>query len=289
MQTIFSLAIDALSYGMVLFVISIGLSLTMGLMRIINLAHGAYAMIGGYTASYAIHVLGLHYAMALLAGVAVAALVALPMERLLYRRLYDAPELTQVLMTIGIVFVVIGVVNYAFGPSATSIPLPETLQGSIDLGFRSLARQRVLIIGCGFAIALTLWYLIERTAFGIRLRASVDNAAMAASLGVRTSMLYAVSFMLAAGLAAFGGVLGAELLPFQPYYAMRYMVTFLVVVSIGGSGSIAGALAASLLLGAIDTTGRYLAPEYGDFFFYSAIIIIVMVFPNGLAGRLKHR
>jgi branched-chain amino acid transport system permease protein len=134
---------------------------------------------------------------------------------------------------------------------------------------------------------LALWYTIEKTSFGVKLRASVDNASMAAALGVRTEIVYAVSFAIAVGLAAFGGVVGAELLPVEPYYALRYMVTFLVVVSVGGAGSISGALLACLILGCIDTAGRYLMPEYGEFFFYLAVIAIVCVFPRGFAGRMK--
>ena len=287
MQTVFSIAVDALAYGMVLFVISIGLSVTMGLMRVVNLAHGAFAMIGGYIASYAARDLGVGYAAAVLLAVVGTVLIAIPIERFLYRRIYGAPELTQVLMTIGITFCVIGIANFVFGPTLKTIPLPETLQGSVDLGFRSIATHRIFAIACGLAVAGGLWFLIERTAFGIKIRASVDNASMAAALGVRTEIVYAVSFAVAIGLAAFGGVVGAELLPVEPYYALRYMVTFLVVVSVGGAGSILGALLACLLLGAIDTTGRYLAPEYGEFFFYLAVIIIVILFPRGLAGRFK--
>jgi branched-chain amino acid transport system permease protein len=287
MQTVFSIAIDALAYGMVLFVISIGLSVTMGLMRVVNLAHGAFAMIGGYLASYAARDLGLGYAIATLIAVFGTIIIAIPIERLLYRRIYGAPELTQVLMTIGITFCIIGIANFLFGPTLKTIPLPETLQGSADLGFRSIATHRIFAILCGLVVAGALWFFIERTAFGIKLRAAVDNAAMAAALGVRTEIVYAVSFAVAVGLAALGGVVGAELLPVEPYYALRYMVTFLVVVAVGGAGSIPGALIACLLLGAIDTTGRYLAPEYGEFFFYLAVILIVTIFPRGLAGRLK--
>ena len=287
MQTVFSIGVDALAYGMVLFVISIGLSVTMGLMRVVNLAHGAFAMIGGYIASYAARDLGLAYGIAVLLAVAGTILIAIPIERFLYRRIYGQPELTQVLMTIGITFCVIGIANYVFGPTLKTIPTPDSLRAPVSLGFRTVSAHRLFVIACGVAVALGLWYFIERTAFGVKLRAAVDNAAMAAALGVKTEVVYAVSFAVAVGLAAFGGVVGAELLPIEPYYALRYMVTFLVVVSVGGAGSIPGALAACLLLGAIDTTGRYLMPEFGEFFFYLAVIAIVWIFPRGLAGRAK--
>lgn len=287
MQTVFSVGTDALAYGMVLFVISIGLSVTMGLMRVVNLAHGAFAMIGGYIASYAAQMLGLGYAVAILVAVAGTILISIPVERFLFRRIYGAPELTQVLMTIGITFCVIGIANYVFGPTLKTIPLPDLLRGPVDLGYRSIAAHKLFAIACGALVALALWILIDKTTFGVKLRASVDNAAMAASLGVRTRIVYAVSSAVAVGLAAFGGIVGAELLPVEPYYALRYMVTFLVVVSVGGAGSIPGALLACLVLGAIDTTGRYLVPEYGEFFFYLAVIAIVCLFPNGLLGRKK--
>ncbi len=161
MQTFFSIGVDALAYGMVLFVISIGLSVTMGLMRVVNLAHGAFAMIGGYIASYAARDLGLGYGLAVLLAVVGTIIIAIPLERFLYRRIYGAPELTQVLMTIGITFCVIGIANYVFGPTLKTIPLPRELQGPVDLGFRTIAAHKLFAIVCGVIVALGLWFLIE--------------------------------------------------------------------------------------------------------------------------------
>ncbi|MBV8566106.1 MAG: branched-chain amino acid ABC transporter permease [Methylobacteriaceae bacterium] len=286
MRTVLSIGVDAIAYGMVLFVITIGLSLTMGLMRIVNLAHGAFAMVGGYVASYATRSLGLDYAAAIAIAVAATVVIAAPIERLLYRPIYGAKDaLPQVLMTIGITFCVVGIANFVFGPTLKTIPLPPSLSQPVDLGFRSIAGHRLFVIAAGSAIALGLWLLIERTEFGIKLRAAVDDTAMAAALGVRTQTIYTLSFALAVALAAFGGVIGAEMLPVEPYYALRYMVTFLVVVSVGGAGSIWGALCACLLLGAIDTSARYLVPDLGEFFFYFAVLAIVCFFPRGLFGR----
>ena len=287
MQTILSIAIDAFAYGMALFIICIGLSLTMGLMRVVNLAHGAFAMIAGYIASYAARDLGLGYAFAIFLAIIGTIVISIPLERVLYRRIYGSPQLTQVLMTIGITFCVIGITNYFFGPTLKTIPLPGALSQSVDVGFKTIAAHRLFVMACGVVVALGLWFLIERTSFGIKLRATVDNAAMADALGVRTQVVYAVSFAIAIGLAAVGGVVGAEFLPIEPYYALRYMVTFLVVVSVGGAGSIPGAVVACLLLGAVDTTGRYLMPEFGNFFFYAAVIAIVCVFPRGFFGRAQ--
>lgn len=285
MNLALSIAVDALAYGMVLFVISVGLSLTMGLMRVVNLAHGAFAMVGGYVASVLGTSYGVPFPLMLVGAVVFTVALAVPLERVLYRRIYGRPELTQVLMTIGITFVIIGVANWLLGPTLKTIPLPDVLRAPTDLGFRTVSTHRIFVILCGLAIAAGLWFVIERTSFGVRLRAAVDNASMAAALGVRTSRVYALSFALATGLAAFGGVIGAELLPIEPYYALRYMVTFLVVVCVGGAGSIPGALLACLLLGAIDTSGRYFMPNFGEFFFYFAVIAIVLVFPRGLMGR----
>jgi branched-chain amino acid transport system permease protein len=286
MRTILSISIDALAYGMVLFIISIGLSMMMGLMRVVNLAHGAFAMIGGYFASYAIRDLGFNYAGAIAVAVIATVIILMPLEMLLYRRLYrNGDPLVQVLMTIGITFVVIGVTNFVFGPTLKSIPLPTVLSGPMDIGFRMIPTHRIFVIACGAITALALWYFVEKTSFGVKLRASVDHAAMASALGVRTEVIYAISFAVAVALGAFGGVVGAEILPIEPFYALRYMVTFLVVVSVGGAGSIWGALAASLLLGLADTTGKYLVPNFGEFFFYLAVIGIVFLFPHGLLGR----
>lgn len=287
MQTTLSIALDALAFGMVLFIICIGLSLTMGLMRVVNLAHGAFAMIAGYIASYAARDLGLGYAAAIVLAVIGTIVISIPLERFLYRRIYGSSELTQVLMTIGITFCVIGITNYFFGPTLKTIPLPQALGQPVDVGFRTIAAHRLFVIACGAVVAGGLWYLIERTSFGIKLRATVDNAAMSDALGVRTQVVYAVSFAVAIGLAAFGGVVGAEFLPIEPYYALRYMVIFLVVVSVGGAGSILGALIACLVLGLVDTTGRYLMPDFGNFFFYAAVILIVCLFPRGFLGRAQ--
>lgn len=285
MQTAFGIALDALAYGMVLFIISIGLSVMMGLMRVVNLAHGAFAMVGGYLASYATGQLGLGYGAAVAFAIIGSVVVLLPLEALLYRRIYSASELIQVLMTVGITFVVIGVINFIFGPTMKMITLPSVISGPMDIGVRTVPAHRLFVIACGAIVVLALWFVMERTSFGVRLRATIDNPSMAAALGVRTEWIYAATFALAVALGAFGGVVGAEILPIEPYYALRYMVTFLVVVSIGGAGSIQGALVASLTLGLVDTIGKYFVPNFGEFFFYLAVVIIVLTLPRGLLGR----
>ena len=288
MQTLLNIVIDGVAYGMVLFVICVGLSLMMGLMKVVNLAHGAFAMIGGYLASYLGRDLGLPYAATLALAVLGTVLVALPLERLLYRRIYASGDpLQQVLMTIGITFVVIGLLNYGFGPTLKVVPLPDWQRGPVDIGVRTLPAHRLFAIASGALIALGLWWLVEQTAFGIRLRAAVDNAAMTAALGVPTERLYVATFALAVGLGAFGGVVGAELLPVEPYYALRHMVTFLVVVSIAGAGSTTAALKAALTLGLIETATRYIAPDWSSLTTYAAVVGIVLALPNGFSAKAQ--
>lgn len=282
METLFGIAVDGVAYGMILFIISVGLSVTLGLMRVVNLAHGAFAMVGGYVASYAAQGLGLPYPAALAAAVALTVLATLPLERLLYRRIYGhANELSQVLLTIGLTFVIVAGVNYLFGPSLKRIPLPDILLGTVSLGPKAIPTHRAFVIAMGAVTLLALWWLLERTDFGIRLRAAVDDPAMAAALGIRTERLYLATFALGSGLAALGGVLGAELLPLEPYYAIRYIVLFLAVVAVGGAGSIFGSAAAALALGVTDTAGKYLIPNFGEFFFYAALILILFRWPHG--------
>ncbi len=286
MATLVSIFVDTLAYGMVLFIISIGLSITLGLMKVVNLAHGGFAMIGGYFASYAIQSLGIPYGFAVLIAVVGVVIVAMPLELVLFRPLYGKNDhLVQVLITIGIAFCMIGLCNYFFGPTIKEIPLPALISGPVDIGFRYIPAHRLFVILAGLIISGGLWFLIERTHFGVKLRAAVDNSNMAASLGIKTQWIYAITFALSVALGAFGGVIGAELLPIEPYYALRYMVVILVVVSIGGAGSIGGAVAASLLLGFVDTASKYLLAGYADILFYLAVIGIVMIFPHGLLGR----
>jgi branched-chain amino acid transport system permease protein len=287
MVTFFSIAVDAVAYGMALFIICIGLSLMMGLMRVVNLAHGAFAMIGGYLASYATMQLGFGYFAGIALAVLGTALIALPLEPLLYRRIYGKPELMQVLMTVGIAFAAIGIVNYLMGPTLKTIPLPPILATPVDLGFRSIAGHRLFVIASGIVVVAALWIAIEYTTLGVKLRAAIEKPDMARALGVRTNAYFLGCYVVATALAAFGGAVGAEFLPIEPFYALRYIVTFLVVVSVGGAGSILGSLFACLLLGAIDVTGRYLVPDFGNFFFYLCVIVVIFAYPNGLMGRAR--
>jgi branched-chain amino acid transport system permease protein len=284
--TALSLAVDALAYGMALFVICVGLSVTMGLMRLVNLAHGAFAMIGGYLASALMLEAGFGFTAALIGAVLGAALVALPVEIALLRPIYGHPNpLNQVVLTIGIAFVIIGLLNLGFGPSVKNIATPDWMSGPVDIGFRNVAGHRIAVIGAGLGIALALKLLIDHTGFGLRVRAIAENPDMAAALGIRTQLVRSAAFALGVGLAALGAVLGAAFFPIEPYYALRHMVTFLVVVALAATGSISRTLGVALVLGAVDTVGRYVAPDLGPFFFYLAVIAMIWLVPHGPQGH----
>jgi len=285
MSLFLNILVDGLAYGMILFMIAVGLSVTMGLMRVINLAHGGFALIGGAFAHWLTIKAGLSFWVAAPLAVLGTMAVALPLERLIYRRIYGFGELQQVLATIGLTFLMIASINLWLGSSLLAIKLPAVLQTSVDLGFRTLPMHRIVVIIAGLAVIAGLWLLMERTRFGIRLRAAVDNRATASALGIDTGVIYGVTVALGAGLAAFGGVLGAELLPIEAYYPLRYMVLFLIVVAVGGMGSITGSFAAAIALGVIDTASRYLVPEYGTIFFFACVLAVLAFRPQGLSGR----
>ncbi|MCV3211339.1 branched-chain amino acid ABC transporter permease [Mesorhizobium sp. YC-39] len=285
MTVALSIVVDGIAYGMILFMISVGLSVTMGLMRIVNLAHGGFAMLGGACA----HVLTMRYGVpfvpALAASVIAVIVIAIPLERLVYRHIYRFSELEQVLATIGIVFVMIATVNLFLGSTLLPIRMPPEVSIPINLGFKVLPLHRLIVIVVGLLMVTGLYLLVERTRFGIFLRAAVDNQNTAASLGIDTPKVYLAAFALGAGLAAVGGILGAELLPIEAYYPLRYMVLFLIVVTVGGMGSIVGSFIAALGLGILDTAGRYLLPDVGTIFFFLAIIALLALRPNGLLVR----
>jgi len=285
MQTLANILIDGLSYGMVLFVISIGMSVTLGLMRFINLSHGALAMVGGYVAAWLIRIQGWPFWAGLAVAVAATALLGAVLEAAVLRRLYRRSELDQVLFTIGLAFFLVATTNLLFGPQVQLIPLPAAFAGSVDLGFRTLPAQRVLVIGAGLAVAALAWFVMARTRFGVWLRATVDHRDAAAALGIDIRLVYGLTFAAGAGLAALGGVLGAELMPLEPYYALKYLVLVLVVVAVGGLGSVLGPLAAAILLGLIETASKYLASDYGSLFFFVAMALLLAWRPRGLLAR----
>ncbi|MEC7763763.1 MAG: branched-chain amino acid ABC transporter permease [Pseudomonadota bacterium] len=285
MDLILNIAVDGVAYGMILFMIAVGLSVTMGLMRVVNLAHGGFALLGGAFAHWLGTDAGLGFWVAAPLAIAAVVVIALPLERLIYRRIYGFGELQQVLATIGLTFLMIATVNRWQGSTLLPIALPDMLKQTVDLGFRQLTAHRAAVIIVGFAVIGALWLLLDRTRFGIRLRASVDNRDTASSLGINTGRIYMLTFALGAGLAALGGILGAELLPIDAYYPLRYMVLFLIVVAIGGMGSILGSFIAALSIGIVETASRYLLPEAATILFFGLVILFLALRPKGIMGR----
>jgi branched-chain amino acid transport system permease protein len=273
--------LDGVSYGMVLFVISVGLTVTMGLMRVVNLAHGAFAMVGGYLAVILVRA-GLPFFAAAVAAAAAVGVLGAAAELVLYRPLYRKGELAQALMTFGLVFVVIAGLTMIFGPEIKPLPVPASLSGLVDIGLRPYPAYRLFLIALGLALAALLWWAIDGSLYGARLRAAVDNPRMARALGIDVARLYTLTFAAGCALAGFGGAIGAQLLPLEPFYALRYLVLFLVVVGVGGMGNFRGSFVAALALGVLDTFGKYLLPAAAAYLFYGIVLALLLWRPNGL-------
>jgi branched-chain amino acid transport system permease protein len=282
---IVSILFDGLAYAMFLFIVSVGLSVTMGLMGFVNLAHGAFAMAGGYLVLTAMRTWNVPFFLALLITFVVVGAVSVVFERIFYARLYKATELEQVLLTIGLAFMAIATYTYIYGPRPQTIQLPGYLTGQIDGGFRTFPTYRVFVIAVGAALIATLWYGFERTNIGAKIRAAVDNRRMAQSIGINVDRLFTLTFALGSGLAALGGGLAIEMFGLTPSFAVLYLVFFLLVVAVGGLGSFKGTLAAALLLGMCDTAGKYIYAGGGGFFIYALAVLILLVKPAGLYGR----
>lgn len=280
-----SILIDGITYAMILFMISVGLSMTMGLMRVVNLAHGAFAMLGGFLAASIPTRLGVPVGLGFVLAIAVVSVVAVLFERILLRRFYRRDDLDQMLVTIGLMFVATAAVNLMFGSTVTSVALPEAFTGSVDLGFRSIPRHRLIVVACGLVVVTVLWLTVDRSSFGIRVRASVDNAPIARAIGIDTTKIYAATFAIGAALAALGGIAGAELLPMEPTYASKYLVILLAVVAVGGNGNLFGSFFAALLLGIVETSMKYMVPQLASAAFFMTMIIVLLVRPQGLFGR----
>lgn len=287
-MTLFAnILIDGIAYGMVLFIIAVGLSVTLGLMRFVNLAHGAFAMTGGYIAAWLVREQGLSFYVGVPLAVLATGLIGALLEVTVLRRLYRRTELQQVLFTIGLTFLFVATANLLAGPEVQLIPLPPSLSFAVDLGIRTLPAQRLLVIASGVLVVLAAFWVLNKSRFGVWLRATVDNTAAASALGIPVQLVYVLTFAVGAALAGLGGILGAELMPLEPYYPVKYLVLVLVVVAVGGMGSIAGSLAASLTLGIIDTASKYLASDWGSLFFFLAMALLLAWRPHGLLVARK--
>jgi branched-chain amino acid transport system permease protein len=280
-----SIMLGGLAAGMVLFIVSVGLSVTMGLLGFVNLAHGGFAMLGGYVIVLSMRHWGIGFAPALVVGFVVIAAVSIVFERLLYARLYKAGELDQVLFTIGLVFFMIASVTLLVGPENQPLILPDALRGQVNLGFIEYRAYSIFLIVTGTVIVIGLWLGFERTRFGAQIRAAVDNRRMAESLGINIDRLFAITFGFGSGMAALGGGLGAEFLGLDPQYALKYLVYFLIAVAVGGLGSVTGVFYASLLIGVLDFALKLYIPKGGILFIYALTILLLLWRPQGLFGR----
>ncbi|QIM50080.1 MULTISPECIES: branched-chain amino acid ABC transporter permease [Alcaligenaceae] len=276
---------DGVAFGALLFLISVGLSVTMGLMNFVNLAHGAFAMLGGYVSVELMTRLGVPFLATLPLAFLAAALAGFILERTLYQRLYEADPLDQVLFSIGLVFMVIATFTFFWGPTIQPVNLPDWLRGQFrvfDIGF---GVYRLFLIGVVVLVTIALGLIIERTRFGAQIRASVDNQQASKGLGINVNRVFSLTFALGSGLAGLGGVLGIDVLGLDPTFPLKWMVYFLIVVAVGGAGTIRGPLVAAIVLGIFDVAGKYYVPEIGAFVIYVLMVILLLFFPNGLITR----
>jgi branched-chain amino acid transport system permease protein len=289
MTNFLTILFDGVAYGMLLFVLASGLAVTLGLMNFVNLAHGAFAAFGGYVCAVLVNTSGVPFFVALPLAFVAAALAGVVAERTLFRHLYGRGELEQVLFTIGFVFMAVAATDYVMGSSQVFINLPDVLQGQIDLFGVGIGRYRLMIIVICGLLTLAIQGTLARTRFGARLRAAVDDPRVAGGLGINVPQVFAFTFAFGCGLAGLGGALGAEILGLDPYFPLKFLIYFLIVVTVGGSSTITGPFMAALLLGIADVAGKYYVPKLGAFVIYALMIVILIWRPHGLFGRTVTR
>ena len=287
MAALISVLFDGVAYGSLLFVISVGMSVTLGLMRFVNLAHGAFAMFGGYVTYVLVNRNGVSLFVALPVVLIGFAVIGFLLERLLYRWVSRTRPLDQVLFTIGLAFIATALATWIWGPSQKRIALPAALTGQLHLLGVDLGVYRLFLIAMVVAITVSLHVLVERTRFGAQLRAAVDHPGAAAGLGIPVDRVFGISFALGSGLAAVGGALGVDMLGLDPNFTFKYMVYFLLVVVVGGQGSFVGSAVAAIALGVFDVVGKYYVPSVGAFLIYALMVILLLVFPHGLIRRAR--
>ena len=282
-----TIVFDGIAYGMLLFVLACGLAVTLGLMNFVNLAHGAFAMAGGYIAALLTSRHGVPFLATLPLAFAVPALIGAVLERTLYRRLYGRSHLDQVLFSIGLVFMAVAAVDYAIGSQQQFVTLPGWLQGRVEMLGIQIGLYRSFIIAVCGVIVIALQLVLTRTRFGSRLRAAVDDRRVAQGLGIRVDAIFTLTFAVGSGLAGLGGALGAEILGLDPTFPFKFMIYFLIVVTVGGTTSITGPFLASLLLGIADVAGKYYVPSLGAFVIYTLMVVVLVIRPQGLFARAR--
>jgi branched-chain amino acid transport system permease protein len=285
LSSAFGVLFDGFAYGMLLFLLSVGLSVTLGMMNFVNLAHCSFAMLGGYVTVSLTNALGWPFLATLPLAFLAAAAASVVLERVLYRRLYRATDLDQCLLTIGIVFISVAAAAYIYGTIQQPVKLPDYLRGTVSVLGQSLGVYRLFLIAMALAVTVVLVAALEYTRFGAKVRAAVDNQRMARGLGIDVDRVFAVTFALGGGLAGLGGALAIEIVGLDHSFALTYLVYVLIVVAVGGLGSIAGSFLAASLLGISDMAGKYYFPELGAFLIYLVMVTLLMWRPVGLFGR----
>lgn len=285
MTSVLTVLFNGVAYGMLLFIMSVGLSVTMGMMNFVNLAQASFSMLGGYIMVAVTQKLGIPFLASLPIAFVVVAIASLVLERLIFRHFYGTDDLTQVLLTIGLIFMSIAIVTYFWGSTYQQVSVPPWLTGQQEvLGF-TLERYRMFLVVVGAALAFVLVFGLERTRFGAIVRACVDNNRVARACGLNTQLVFALTFAIGGGLAGLAGALSANLLGIDPNFPLRYLVYLLIVVSVGGMGTISGTLIAGLVLGVGDVACKYYVPQIGGFVIYAITVAVMLWRPHGLLGR----
>ena len=285
MPPVFGVLFDGIAYGMLLFLLSVGLSVTLGMMNFVNLAHCSFAMVGGYVTVTLMNAFGWPFFATLPAAFIVAAAVSVVLERVFFRRFYRSSDLEQCLLTIGIVFISIAGAAYIYGTDVQSVQLPRYLVGSLTVLGTDFPVYRLFLIGIALVITVLLGVTIESTRFGAQVRAAVNNQRMARGLGINVDALFAATFALGSGLAGLGGALALAMIGLDPSFALTYLIYVLIVVSVGGLGSISGSFAAAMLLGVSDIAGKYYVPTIGAFLIYLVMMVMIIWRPAGIFGK----
>jgi branched-chain amino acid transport system permease protein len=256
-------------------------------MNFVNLAHGAFAMAGGYVTVILAQRHGVPFLWTLPAAFLASAAAGLVLERLLYRPMYAKSHLDQVLFSIGLVFMAVAATDWMMGSTQQIVRLPPWLQGRFEVMGVAVGRYRLFVIVVCSALALMLQLGFNHTRFGSRLRAAVDDARVARGLGIPVNQLFALTFALGSGLAGLGGALGIELMGLDPTFPLKFMIYFLIVVTVGGTSSITGPFLAAMLLGVADVAGKYFVPEIGAFIIYALMVVLLLAKPEGLFARVR--
>ena len=275
--------LNGISFGMLLFLLAAGLSLIYGLMKILNLTHGSFYLLGGYIGLVVVHKTG-SFVLAVLVASCAIAFVGVIMERFFLRRVH-LQELPQALLTFGFLFIFSDLATVIWGSNPQTMPKPAMFGASIQIGPFFYPSYRLFIIGFGLVVAALLWWLQEGTRVGAMVRASVDDEEVARALGINVSLLFTLVFALGAFLAALGGVMGGPIVGVYPGADFEVLLLGFVVVIIGGLGSLKGALAGGLIVGLLDNFGKVFFPEFALFTIFAPMALILAVRPAGLFGR----